>query len=153
MCAGSLTAGTSSSSQSPTDDEFETNMIVPGRILVKTIAGYRARAVPAQEGLSHIINFEDTYGSGPTGCQPTVPSCGASTPDVTKTVKASAAIVGAVPCCARIRSEGDAMARTTRAEDLVVVRTYVYRHEAEVGKAILDAHSIDAMIQADDLGG
>jgi hypothetical protein len=45
------------------------------------------------------------------------------------------------------------MARTTRAEDLVVVRTYVYRHEAEVGKAILDAHSIDAMIQADDLGG
>jgi len=38
-------------------------------------------------------------------------------------------------------------------DKLVVVRTYSYRHEAEVGRAMLEANGVDAMIMADDFGG
>lgn len=38
-------------------------------------------------------------------------------------------------------------------EDLVVVRTYSYRHEAEIGRTMLESNGIDAMIVADDAGG
>ena len=55
--------------------------------------------------------------------------------------------------CAKIRPEGNSMARGARAEDLVVVRTYTYRHEAEIARSVLEAHSIHTMIQADDFGG
>ncbi|HEV2224844.1 MAG TPA: hypothetical protein VGS15_06965 [Candidatus Acidoferrales bacterium] len=38
-------------------------------------------------------------------------------------------------------------------EDLVVARTYSYRHEAEIGRTMLEANGVDAMIVADDFGG
>ena len=38
-------------------------------------------------------------------------------------------------------------------EDVVVARTYSYRHEAEIGRSMLEANGVDAMIVADDLGG
>ena len=37
-------------------------------------------------------------------------------------------------------------------DDLVVVRTYDYRHEAEVGRSVLEAHSVPSVISADDSG-
>ena len=38
-------------------------------------------------------------------------------------------------------------------DDLVVVRTYGFRHEAEVGRSMLEANEIDAVINGDDAGG
>ena len=38
-------------------------------------------------------------------------------------------------------------------DDLVVVRTYLNKFEAEVAKTALDAADIDSMIRADDCGG
>jgi hypothetical protein len=38
-------------------------------------------------------------------------------------------------------------------DDLVVVRTYGFRHEAEVGKSMLEANEVDAVISGDDAGG
>jgi hypothetical protein len=38
-------------------------------------------------------------------------------------------------------------------EDLVVIRTYLYRHMAELERSVLQANSVDAMITADDAGG
>lgn len=38
-------------------------------------------------------------------------------------------------------------------EDFVVARTYSYRHEAEMGRTMLEANGVDAMIVADDCGG
>jgi hypothetical protein len=37
--------------------------------------------------------------------------------------------------------------------DLVVVRTFINKFEAEIAKSALDAADIDAMIRADDAGG
>jgi hypothetical protein len=45
------------------------------------------------------------------------------------------------------------MTRTEHADDLVVVHTYTYRHEAELGRSILEANSVQAIISADDFGG
>lgn len=45
------------------------------------------------------------------------------------------------------------MARKEVREKLVVVRTYSYRHEAEIGRSMLEANGVDAMIVADDFGG
>jgi hypothetical protein len=38
-------------------------------------------------------------------------------------------------------------------EDRVVARTYCYRHETEIGRAMLEANGVDAIIVADDFGG
>lgn len=38
-------------------------------------------------------------------------------------------------------------------EDFVVARTYSYRHEAEMGRTMLEANGVAAMIVADDCGG
>ncbi|HKV28560.1 MAG TPA: hypothetical protein VJN90_09855 [Candidatus Acidoferrales bacterium] len=38
-------------------------------------------------------------------------------------------------------------------ENLVVVRTYSYRHEAEIGRSMLESNGVDAIILADDFGG
>lgn len=38
-------------------------------------------------------------------------------------------------------------------ENLVVVRTYSYRHEAEIGRAMLEFNGVDAMIVSEDCGG
>jgi hypothetical protein len=38
-------------------------------------------------------------------------------------------------------------------DDLVVVRTYGFRHQAEVGRSMLEANDVDALIVADDAGG
>jgi hypothetical protein len=38
-------------------------------------------------------------------------------------------------------------------DDLVLVRTYAYRHEADVGKSMLEANDVEAIIIADDAGG
>jgi hypothetical protein len=40
-----------------------------------------------------------------------------------------------------------------RSEDLVVVRTYSYRPEAELALSALEANGIGAMVEADDCGG
>ena len=40
-----------------------------------------------------------------------------------------------------------------RSEDLVVVRTYSYRPEAELALSALEANGIEAMVEADDCGG
>lgn len=45
------------------------------------------------------------------------------------------------------------MTRKQLHENLVVVRTYWYRHEAEIGRSMLEANGVDAMIVADDFGG
>ena len=45
------------------------------------------------------------------------------------------------------------MANAQHQEELVVVRTYAYRHEAEVGRSMLEGHNVDAVISADDAGG
>jgi len=37
--------------------------------------------------------------------------------------------------------------------DLVNIKTFLYRHEAEMAKGLLDEENIEAMISADDLGG
>ena len=37
--------------------------------------------------------------------------------------------------------------------DLVCLRTYLYRHEAELDQALLEAGGIRAMVSADDAGG
>jgi hypothetical protein len=38
-------------------------------------------------------------------------------------------------------------------DELVVVRTYGFRHQAEVGRSMLAANEVDALIVADDAGG
>jgi hypothetical protein len=43
--------------------------------------------------------------------------------------------------------------QTERADDLVVAWVYSYRHEAELGRSMLEAEGIEAMIAADDCGG
>jgi imidazoleglycerol phosphate synthase glutamine amidotransferase subunit HisH len=43
--------------------------------------------------------------------------------------------------------------QTERADDLIVARVYSYRHEAELGRSMLEAEGIEAMIAADDCGG
>ena len=40
-----------------------------------------------------------------------------------------------------------------RSEDLVVVRTYSYRPEAELARSALEANGIVAMVEADDCAG
>src|SRR5215471_10647085 len=46
------------------------------------------------------------------------------------------------------------MTRTEKhANPLVLVRTYAYRHEAELARSILEANSVQAIISADDFGG
>lgn len=45
------------------------------------------------------------------------------------------------------------MTRAEQADELVVVHTYDYRHEAEISRSILKAHAIEAIVRADDLGG
>jgi hypothetical protein len=45
------------------------------------------------------------------------------------------------------------MTHTEQNDDLVVVRTYGFRHQAEVGRSMLEAHEVDALIVADDAGG
>ena len=40
-----------------------------------------------------------------------------------------------------------------RSEDLVVVRTYSYRPEAELARSALEANGIEATVEADDCGG
>ncbi len=37
--------------------------------------------------------------------------------------------------------------------NLVLLRTFLYRHEAELAKGILEANEIYSMVSADDLGG
>jgi hypothetical protein len=44
------------------------------------------------------------------------------------------------------------MAHSAKQDQLVVVATYRYRHEAEIGKSMLEANGVDAIINADDLG-
>jgi hypothetical protein len=41
----------------------------------------------------------------------------------------------------------------THSDDLVVVRTFSYRHEAELGRSMLEGHGVDAIVSADDCGG
>ena len=43
--------------------------------------------------------------------------------------------------------------RKEQAEDLAVVRICSYRHEAELARSALEAHGIEAMVEADDCGG
>jgi hypothetical protein len=38
-------------------------------------------------------------------------------------------------------------------DELVVIHTYLYRHEAQLAHSVLDAFGITSMISADDLGG
>lgn len=45
------------------------------------------------------------------------------------------------------------MASAEQQDELVVIRTYIYRHEAEVGRSMLEGHRVDALISADDAGG
>jgi hypothetical protein len=45
------------------------------------------------------------------------------------------------------------MATAEQQDELVVVRTYTYRHEAEVGRSMLEGHKLDAVISGDDAGG
>lgn len=45
------------------------------------------------------------------------------------------------------------MSHSTHADDLIILRTYGYRHEAELALSALKAHSIHAVISSDDYGG
>ena len=45
------------------------------------------------------------------------------------------------------------MTHAEQQDDLVVVRTYGFRHEAEVGRSMLEANEVDAIISGDDAGG
>jgi hypothetical protein len=45
------------------------------------------------------------------------------------------------------------VATAQQQDELVVVRTYTYRHEAEVGRSMLEGNNVDAVISADDAGG
>lgn len=45
------------------------------------------------------------------------------------------------------------MATAEQQDELVVVRTYASRHEAEVGRSMLEGHHVDAVISGDDAGG
>ena len=45
------------------------------------------------------------------------------------------------------------MTRADDPDDLILIRTYSYRHEAEVGKSMLEANDVEAIIIADDAGG
>jgi hypothetical protein len=38
-------------------------------------------------------------------------------------------------------------------EDLVVAGTYSYRHEAEIGRSMLEANGVKAIMLSEDLGG
>ena len=44
------------------------------------------------------------------------------------------------------------MERFTHPDELVVVRTYLYRHEAELGRSVLEARAVPSVISADDTG-
>ena len=37
--------------------------------------------------------------------------------------------------------------------DLIVIKTFMYRHEAELAKGLLTERGIDAIVSADDVGG
>ncbi len=37
--------------------------------------------------------------------------------------------------------------------NLVVVKTFMYRHEAEIAQAFLSGHDIESVVQADDCAG
>jgi hypothetical protein len=50
-------------------------------------------------------------------------------------------------------NRGTPVATAEQQDELVVVRTYAYRHEAEVGRSLLEGHKVDAMISGDDAGG
>lgn len=43
--------------------------------------------------------------------------------------------------------------RKEHSDDLVAVRVYSYRHEAELARSALEADGIEAMVEADDCGG
>ena len=45
------------------------------------------------------------------------------------------------------------MTHAEQDDELVVVRTYGFRHQAEVGRSMLEANEVDALIVADDAGG
>jgi hypothetical protein len=45
------------------------------------------------------------------------------------------------------------MIRAESPDEFIVIRTYRYRHEAEVDRSMLQANKVDAIISADDLGG
>jgi hypothetical protein len=45
------------------------------------------------------------------------------------------------------------MTHSEKDDELVVVRTYGFRHQAEVGRSMLEANDVDALIVADDAGG
>jgi hypothetical protein len=45
------------------------------------------------------------------------------------------------------------MPRSFPQSGLVVARTYSYRHEAEIGRSLLEANGLEAIIQSDDSGG
>jgi hypothetical protein len=42
---------------------------------------------------------------------------------------------------------------STGSSELVVIRTYLTRIDAELAQSVLDAADIDALVQADDAGG
>jgi hypothetical protein len=42
----------------------------------------------------------------------------------------------------------ESMTRSDQPDDLIAVRTYRYRHEAEVGRSTLTSDSVDALINA-----
>jgi hypothetical protein len=43
--------------------------------------------------------------------------------------------------------------QTENSEDLVVARVFLFRHEAEFARGMLESEGIEAMIEADDCGG
>lgn len=45
------------------------------------------------------------------------------------------------------------MTRSSTQDELVIARAYSYRHEAEIGRSMLEANGIAAMIYSDDSGG
>lgn len=45
------------------------------------------------------------------------------------------------------------MERRTHNDELVIVRSYFYRHEAEIGRSMLESNGVDAIIRSDDSGG
>ena len=48
---------------------------------------------------------------------------------------------------------GISVAKGSTAQNYVVARVYSYRHEAEIGRSMLEANGIEAMILSDDSGG
>lgn len=45
------------------------------------------------------------------------------------------------------------MTRVSIQDEIVIARSYSYRHEAKIGRSMLEANGIDAKIYSDDSGG